>query len=104
LEQPGFYVATILSSKELYFETTLIDVGSALSFDEDELNIFLFEILAPTLLSADTAIFFLIENLGSSGLAKRIKKSLPRRMRGGMTYFACCSISRKATKAALNLI
>jgi hypothetical protein len=41
MEQPGFYVATILSSKELYFETiALVDAGSTVSFDEDALNIF----------------------------------------------------------------
>jgi hypothetical protein len=62
----------------------LIDVSSALSFDEDALNIFLLETLEPvklanesfcrreaTLPSADTIISFMIDNLGSSDLAKR---------------------------------
>jgi hypothetical protein len=74
---------------------TLIEVRSAASFDEDKLNMIcnLVEILEllklpcesfccrdATLLSADTTISFMINNLGSTDLAKRIKESLSRRM------------------------
>lgn len=74
---------------------SLIDIGSTVSFEEDELNVIcnLVETLEPvklacesfcrrdaTLLSADTTISFMIDNLGSSDLAKRMKESLCRRM------------------------
>jgi hypothetical protein len=50
----------------------LIDVGPALSFDEDELHI------DSTRPSAVTTISSMIDNLGSSDLAKRMKESLSR--------------------------
>jgi hypothetical protein len=73
----------------------LIDLGSSISFDEEELNMIhhLVTTLEPvksavealcrrdaTLLSADTTISFMINNLGNSDLAVQLKESLSRRM------------------------
>lgn len=74
---------------------SLIDVGSAVSFNDNESNLIsnLVETLEPvklacesfcrrdaTLLSADTTISFMLGNLGNSDLAKRMKDSLSRRI------------------------
>jgi hypothetical protein len=76
--QSGSYVATNLSSKELYY----CDIGSAVLFDEDELNMFLVDTLETVKLAfcrhymqristlTDLTISFMIDNLGSSDLAK----------------------------------
>jgi hypothetical protein len=75
----------------------LIDLGSSISFDEEELNMIynLVTLLEPvklaveafcrrdaTLLSADSTIsfMFMINNLGNSDLAVQLKESLSRRM------------------------
>jgi hypothetical protein len=70
-------------------------IGSSISFDEEELNMIynLVTLLEPvklavealcrreaTLLSADTTISFMINNLGNSDLAVQLKESLSRRM------------------------
>jgi hypothetical protein len=70
-------------------------IGSSISFDEVELNMIhnLVTLLVPvklavealcrreaTLLSADTTISFMINNLGNSDLAVQLKESLSRRM------------------------
>lgn len=74
---------------------SLIDLNSCISFDEDELSMIhnLVVTLEPvkltvealcrqdaTLLSADTAIIFMMNNLGNSHLAARLKESLSRRI------------------------
>jgi hypothetical protein len=74
---------------------SLIDLGSSISFDKEELNMIhnLVTTLEPvklavealcrrdtTLLSADTTISFMINSLGNSDLAVQLKKSLSRRM------------------------
>jgi ADP-dependent phosphofructokinase/glucokinase len=74
---------------------SLIDLGSSISFDEEELNMIhnLVTLLKPvklavealcrrdaTLLSAETTISFMINNFGNSDLAVQLKESLSRRM------------------------
>jgi hypothetical protein len=74
---------------------SLIDLGSSISFDEEELNMIhnlvttldavklAVEALCrrdATLLSADTTISFMINNLGNSDLAIQLKESLSRRI------------------------
>jgi hypothetical protein len=74
---------------------SLIDLGLCISFDEEELKMIhnLVTLLEPVklavealcrcdakLLSVDTTISFMINNLGNSGLAVQLKESLSRLM------------------------
>jgi hypothetical protein len=67
----------------------MIDLGSSISFDEEEINMIhnFVTTLEPvkltveaTLLSADTTISFMINYLGNSDLAVQLKESLSRRL------------------------